>query len=113
LAYAAIVCDSPLLKKALEKMIKTRLAPLNRCDLAISDKPLAIDKPTLVIGDHIPKPFSRERLFSAIAFFERLEALKNASIEALNQNDRRGKEERISALTNRYAKDLLQILSAK
>ncbi|MDR2033468.1 MAG: hypothetical protein LBP89_02415 [Helicobacteraceae bacterium] len=106
----AVLCDSPLLTKALERMLKARLAPLSRCDLAIGDKPLKIDKPLLIVGDHLPKPFSRENLYAAIARFEKLWDIKEASVQLLGAKNIK---EKIDDLTNRYAKELLELTSRK
>jgi hypothetical protein len=109
-ALVAALCDSLLLKKALERTLKNRLAPINRCDLIVSDRAVAADKPLLIIGEHIKKPFSSETLLGAIERFEALEAVKSAAIGLKGGEIQSEIDEKISALTKRYAKELLDLL---
>jgi hypothetical protein len=99
-----------LLKKALERTLKDKLAPLNRCDLVIADRAFETDKPLLVIGEHIRKPFGFETLAAAIERFEALEAAKSAAIGLFGLGARSDLDEKIAALTRRYAKELLLLL---
>ncbi|MDR0663951.1 MAG: hypothetical protein LBF86_00275 [Helicobacteraceae bacterium] len=113
MALIAISCDSLLLRKALERTLKNKLAPINRCDLIVADRAFVADKPLLIIGEHIPKPFSGESLLSAIDRFEALERAKSAAIGLLGAEFRRDLDEKISALTKRYIKELLELLRSR
>jgi uncharacterized protein Yka (UPF0111/DUF47 family) len=91
-------------------MLKARLSPINRCDLIVGDRPLKVDKPLLIIGDHLKKPFSRDQLFSVIGRFDKLNAVKASAIEMSGGETSRHIEDKISDLAKRYAKELLELL---
>lgn len=112
----SILCDSPLLKRALESLLKGRISPYASCDLVISDKPRAIDKPVLIIGEHLPKPFSRTQLLLLLERFGRMDDIKAAGAELLQtrpQSDRSTLDDEVAELTRRFATELLELLRKK
>ncbi|MGE4295707.1 MAG: hypothetical protein AB7E49_08400 [Campylobacterales bacterium] len=112
----SILCDSVLLKRALESFLGDRISAYGTCDLVISDKPRQIDKPVLVIGEHLPKPFSRTQLLLTLERFGRMDDIKAAGaglLESRPENERGSLDDEIADLTRRFAAELLELLKRK
>ncbi|MDR2905581.1 MAG: hypothetical protein LBU73_06490 [Helicobacteraceae bacterium] len=115
MAKVAVLCGSPLLKKACENFLRSKLTPAQSSDLIVCDKaanvPANVKKPRLVIGEHIKKPFSREELLFAIAKFEKLDIIKTAASESVLGNKIAVETEKnVNELYLKFAEELLNIL---
>lgn len=69
----AILCDSPLLDKALKNFLKDSITPIANSDVVISDKKREIHKPLFIIGSdedvNLRKPFSKATLILQLERF--------------------------------------------
>ena len=67
----AIICDSLLLKKSLEKFLHDMIVPYKQCDIVISDRKIKIDKPVVIVGNKgdIAVPFSKSNLIMELEKF--------------------------------------------
>jgi hypothetical protein len=114
MANAALMCNSPLLTRALERFLAGKLTTVKECDLVIGDHAAQTAKPLLIIGEHLPKPFSKSQLLETLERFEKLSEIKTASTEMVqNSQDKEDLEEAIARLTDRFAKELLELIRHK
>ena len=119
-----VCCESVLLKRAIERFLGGAVTTLNACDMVISDKPrtfyqtansqTANSKPALIIGEHLHKPFTKSQLLLMIERFDKLTQIKNASNELVESNDNKESlQEAIAKLTDRFAKELLELIKRR
>ena len=114
----ALICNSLLLKKALEFYLKDNISTMKECDFVISDKGVNVDKPLFLIGkskeSHLKTPFIKSDLKIAIKnFFNSLKEKKVVELPQLNKNDEKNikdLEDKLTAITNRYQNDLLKAI---
>ena len=104
----AIDCKSLLLQKALEKFLKNNLTSKNSADFIIVDYEYNFNKPLMVIGKDIEKPFSRSSLFIAIENFEnRYKTIKDLNEDLKNDKENLNLDQKIELLTKKFVKDIV------
>lgn len=114
MATVSLACDSLLLRRSLELFLAGRITTLGQCDLVIGDHAEELDKPLLIIGEHLTKPFDKAQLLKTLERFERLDDLKAASNELVqSSSDKPELEVAIAKLTERFAKELLELIRHK
>jgi hypothetical protein len=110
----ALMCDSPLLKRAMERFLGDRIVPYSRCDMVISDCDRQIDKPILLIGEKLPKPFSRAHLQMALERFTRAEDISLDHRDLLEDTNTKGAlDQQVEGLVKQFAAELLTLLQRK
>ena len=116
----ALICNSLLLKKALEFYLKDYISTMKECDFVVSDKEIDVDKPLFLIGktkdSHLKTPFIKSDLKIAIKkFFNSLKEKKIVELpKEINKTAKTRNiqelERRLQALTNRYQNDLIKTI---
>ncbi len=108
------MCDSPLLKCAMERFLADRIVAYSRCDLVISDGERQIDKPLLQIGSQLPKPFSRAHLQMALERFARTEDICAHHHDLLTDPACENPlDQQVEHLVKRFAAELLTLLQKR
>lgn len=114
-----INCKSILLQKSLEIFLKNYKASYKTCEVVISDRMVKTEKPLLTIGyksnDSIKKPFTKSSLMLALdKEKQKLELSKSMNrLNDLEKDDKIDIEIQIEKLTEKFAKDLAQILKSR
>ncbi len=110
-AKIALQCQSRLLQQSLEKFLKGQIVPIDSAQLVITDHPLKIDKPTLLIGidenSDLKKPFSRSQLLLKLE--EKLAQTSTfTAMQALKEDENPPSlEEKIADIMKRYTKEVI------
>ncbi|GHS85993.1 hypothetical protein FACS1894103_7420 [Campylobacterota bacterium] len=114
MANIFVSCESVLLKRAVERFLGGAVTTIGACDMVISDKPRTFDKPALIIGEHLRKPFTKSQLLLMIERFDKLTQIKDASNELVENNENKESlQEAIAKLTDRFAKELLELIKRR
>ena len=108
----ALMCDSPLLKRALERFLRGHIVPFGQCDLVISDNDREVSKPLLCIGQQLVKPFSRAHLQMALDRFAQAENISTHHQDLLSDRPASsgGLDQEVEQLARRFAHELLTLL---
>ena len=111
----SLVCQSLLLSKALKSFLGDEIVSYKQCDFVISDKKIELDKPIFYISStqgELLIPFSKSSLMIELdRFYQNMLAkerngLENVQLPLPNVI----LEEKISALTEKFRKDLIQTI---
>ncbi|MDR3162704.1 MAG: hypothetical protein LBT81_02450 [Helicobacteraceae bacterium] len=109
----SVVCESALLRRALEWFLRDRIATANACELIITDRKLRNEKPQLIIGEHLVKPFSGSQLDAVLERFDKLQEIKTAAKGLLEKSPEAELEAEIERLMKRFSNELLGLLKKK
>lgn len=111
----SLVCQSLLLSKALKSFLGDEVVSYKQCDFVISDKKIELDKPIFYISStegELLIPFSKSSLMIELdKFYQKMLIKERDSLE-----DERPQlsniilEEKISALTEKFRKELIQTI---
>jgi len=108
-----LMCQSVLLELALKKFLKQRITTFKESDVVITDRPLEINKPFLLIGSDahadLQKPFTHASLLLQLEKFEKRKTPSPAlPQELLHELDRIHREYRrkITAAIRRHVSEL-------
>jgi hypothetical protein len=105
----SLMCKSILLEKALKRFLKHQITNYSDCDVVLSDQPLEIEKPLLVIGTehyaNISKPFTHADLLLELDKFSK-SLTKSAKSRPLSPS----LEDKISHLTEQFNHDLINLI---
>jgi hypothetical protein len=99
------------MRHALEWFLRERITTANACELIVTDRNLQGEKPQLVIGDHIAKPFSRSQLNAVLERFDKLQEIKTAAQGLLEESPTL--EEEFERLAKRFSNELLALLKKR
>ena len=109
----SIMCDSPLMTRALEMFLKGQTVPYKQCDVVISDRPREVGKPTLVIGRDLPRPFSRSTLMLAMEKQKESRKISGGLQEiarTLNDEEPLHADDRIEEILRRFTREISEEL---
>jgi len=113
-----VMCDSILLKKTLESFLSGYLTPFNQCDVVITDKPLSIDRPFLLIDSaedaDIIKPFTRSTLLLYLDKYQKkIEGMRSLNT-LLDEEQRSGLDtQTLEARLERLASDFIRKITTE
>lgn len=109
----AIMCESPLLQKALQSFLKKYLTTTKNCDFIISDRKIDSNKPICLISQaqdaHIKKPFTRAQLILGVERFFKESQQNKEQITKPTEIDSE-LEKKIYQLTHRFAKAIIETI---
>lgn len=108
----AVVCQSLLLSRALKSFLGEIIVSYKQCDFVISDKKIELDKPIFYISStegNLLIPFSKSSLMIELdKFWHRLKCLTENDVPLQQTNILL--EEKITALTDQFRKDLINTI---
>lgn len=111
----AILCDSPLLHRALEYYLKDYLTSYRKCDFVIADKKIETDKPLCLVSTqqdaHIQKPFTPAQLLVGIENFAKSLKLYSAFQEIGEGHRDYALKCKIEAASARFAEEIYWIIT--
>ncbi|NWF66768.1 MAG: hypothetical protein HXX81_04785 [Campylobacterales bacterium] len=116
-----IMCDSLLLKKALEMILADYITTFKKCDFVITDKKIPnLTKPQFIIANeeyaNLKKPFSISQILIELEKFHKKQKLTNQVSNLVKENIEEKSEHllkletKIKALTNGYVNKLMQVI---
>lgn len=111
----SLVCQSLLLSKALKSFLGDEVVSYKQCDFVISDKKIELDKPIFYISSsegELLIPFSKSSLMIELdKFYQSILQNEQNGIERVQPSLSNGiLEEKISALTEKFRKELIQTI---
>lgn len=110
----SLVCQSLLLSRALQSFLGEMVASYKQCDFVISDKKIELDKPIFYISStqgELIIPFSKSSLMLELDKFYKQVVNKDAYPQTPNKEQTNViLEEKISALTEKFRKELIQTI---
>jgi hypothetical protein len=106
----AIICDSLLLKRSLEKFLKDMVVPYKNCDIVITDRKIKIDKPIILVGHDgdIKVPFSKSNLLMELEKFY-FEKQKEPDI-APKPHESSDLYKKLEPIIQNFAKELITVI---
>jgi len=104
-----------LLSKALKSFLSDQIVPYKQCDFVISDKKIELDKPIFYISSTegaLLIPFSKSSLMIELdRFYQSMLQEEQKSLESMQpQTSTIILEEKISALTEKFRRELIQTI---
>ena len=108
----SLVCQSLLLSRALQSFLGEMVVSYKQCDFVISDKKIELDKPIFYISSsegELIIPFSKSSLMLELDRFYKNVFNQDARFENKEQSNMI-LEEKISALTEKFRKELIQTI---
>lgn len=111
----SLVCQSLLLSKALKSFLGDEVVSYKQCDFVISDKKIELDKPIFYISStkgELLIPFSKSSLMIELDKFYQniLQKEQNSIVSIQSSIPNAVLEEKISALTEKFRKELIQTI---
>ena len=111
----SLVCQSLLLSKALKSFLGDEIVSYKQCDFVISDKKIELDKPIFYISSsegELLIPFSKSSLMIELDKFQQnmLQKEQNSIKSTQPALSNVVLEEKISALTEKFRKELIQTI---
>lgn len=103
-------CNSLLLKRSLELLLKNKISPNGT--IIISDHQTQTELPTIIIGKHLNKPFSKADLSLMLEKFKKVEEIKNSGLELASQSTLTIENE-IEKIAQRFTKEILDLIQKR
>lgn len=101
-----------LLQKSIEMFLRSRLAPLAKADIVVTDYPADTQKTLLIVGNHkksgLKTPFSKAKLLNVLEKMYEEKQLELLAKEGANEF-----EDEINAVMTEFSKKIKKIFARR